>query len=536
MKKKIAAIVLSLLASSSPLAAAACDGSNKADAETVVASYVRIGESGAITLMVNDKPFLQTGIQIRTEALLNCGDIYEYDEYEKYFKTAAELGVNTVLCSIDWKDLEPLFGVYDMTAPRAFLGFAEQYGLKVEFLWFSTCMCALSHEYQLPDYILENTATYPRYKFNNGLDYITRQQALYGKQYLLDFANPDLMARETIVIGKLMDYVYEWEKARGFPKVLIGVQVYNETNILLDEPNLELDRQFSYAGAGTTAAAVWAKLLTAMENAAGCFKSAKYKVYTRTNLAGLWRGGYKAAEDLYALQNIDCVGFDPYIYAPEGLTYGIDFWRDRLPQNLMHIAENGGEYYNTDALTLLSISKNCGYYVYELTRSIGFPGENDQGITEKGTLKDKDYSRSGSNYPADGVVLPKDNYTDRARGMFRDLNKAWLPAADASPGNFAVFNVFEEYLPREVDVAYADTENYSVKFSTEDSALGFAIEYGGAVYALATRSASMEFSSGRAYAESGYFNKDGIWTAMGTSPMTEGRLNLTPHILYKVIK
>lgn len=488
MKKKIMPLLLAVLLLLGNIVAC-----NEEEKPKVVASYIGTNEHGAPTLYVDGQPFLYTAVEMRSEAYFNCGDISDLEDYESYFQAASELGVNVVTCSLDWRDIEPRKDEYDFSHIRTLLGYAYQYGLKLEILWYSTCMCAYSQEYQLPDYIVKDAETYPRYKFSNGTTYSEKQAIYYGKQYLFDFDDKDLMKRESLVIENLMDYIYNWEEAYGFPKTLIGVQVYNEVDLLLDE-NRQESYGFKFADAGVTKEKIWSELLTGINNAGKAFKESDYVVYTRTNFTSIKSGDYDGRtesqrfKEMYALEYIDSVGMDPYVYEPSALTSLIRSSQAIMQGNFTHIAENGGEYSNTDALTLLALSQNCGYTVYELARAKGFPDmNNNQGILDV-NLQDR-YESSTGNYTS----YTTDNYTDRARSVFKALKQIDGAVTGAKTEDFAVFNVLSA-TARENYSQTICTSNVSVDFSTNASAVGFAIEYKGELFVFATKPATINFT------------------------------------------
>ena len=529
MKKKMIPLLLSVLLVLGNFVA--CGEKKK---PKVVASYIAMNAHGVPTLYVDDNPFLYTAVEMRSEAYFNCGDISDLEDYEKYFQAVSDLGVNVVTCSLDWRDIEPKKDQYDFSHIRTLLGYANQYGLKLEILWYSTCMCAYSQEYQLPDYIIKDSETYPRYKFTNGGTYSEKQAVYYGKQYLLDLDDKDLMKRESLVIEKLMDYVYDWEDAYGFPKTLIGVQVYNEVDLLLDETRQE-SYGFTFANAGVTKEKIWSELLTGINNAAKAFKESDYVVYTRTNFTSIKSGDYAGRteaqrfKEMYGLEYIDSVGMDPYVYEPSALSSLIRSSQSIMSGNFTHIAENGGEYSNTDALTLLSLSQGCGYTVYELARAKGFPDmNNNQGILDV-NLQDR-YESSTGNYTS----YTTDNYTGRARSVFKALKQIDRAVTGAKTEDFAVFNVLSA-TARENYSQTICTSNVSVEFSTNDSAIGFAIEYQGKLFVFATKTATMNFSSATlTEAQIASTNTDGetFWTA--TTAFDNGNLTLETGRVYRL--
>ena len=130
----------------------------------------RVVSTGKATYIeVDGKPFTYTGIQLRTDAFMNC-EYKTADQLEPYFKAAADLNINTIQLPIDWNDIETHFDYYEFSVIETFLNFALKYNLKVEFLWFSTNMCGDTHSYHIPEYIIDDDVTYPRFESSLILD------------------------------------------------------------------------------------------------------------------------------------------------------------------------------------------------------------------------------------------------------------------------------------------------------------------------------------------------------------------------------
>lgn len=495
----------------------------------VVASKVST-KNGVPYIEVDGKPFPYLAGEMRFEAYMNC-DGATTEDYEKYVRAAAELGLTVITVSIDWRDLEPQKDTYDFEVVKAILGYAKQYDIKVEFLWYSVLMCGRSHSYHIPEYIVEDAATYPRYTVTqNGStrDYFG-DSTYYGRQFMLELDNPQLMEREKLVLEKLMQFIYDWEEARAFPKVLIGMQIYNEPDAF-PEKHLEA-HAMALRGQPQTKAQTWDKVRTAMNAAAKVVKTSKYSVYTRTNLlrpeTRMLRdqSGFSplsAAQAIYDLTYIDCVGFDPYFSTVSHLAASIEAYREALPSNVTHLAENGGEYTNTDSLLLLAASLNCGYTIYELASPLFFAAAHDQGILDKNTLQDKYADSAGT-----------DNYTMRARTMINGLRAAGV-YLHTHRDNFAAFNVRSDY-PSDYVSCRVETAHVGIHFESDNTALGYAIETDdGYLLAYSTQNATVALSNGVfSTVESGRYESDGF-VKTGDAALTGNKLTMTANTFYRI--
>ena len=498
--------------------------------ESVVASSIRENADGTETFLVGGTPFLYLGAESRFEAYTNC-DGATYADYEKYVKAAAELGCNVLAVSVDWADIETEKGVYDFECINKILTYGAKYGVKIDLLWYSALMCGDSHEWHLPAYVFEETPRYQMYIDGSEAPYITNSTN-YGIQTFLRIDDETFMARETAVVEALMEYIYEWEATRGFPLVLVGVQVYNEVDAF---PEKRVEQySVSLNGAQITKDQAWTTVRTAMNNCAKAFKSSLYNVLVRTNFmrpdcAALGdSAGYSPisrAVEIAALEYIDAVGYDPYLNDLALLKETIEYYQETLPTNFTHIAENGrnnsekvsgeGTYLNGEGEALLSVSMNAGYILYELCSPVKFDTEKyGQGVLDPVTLAD--YS-----------------YTDNIRKMFVALQKVGAVAASVNPSEFAAFNI-DSSAGKTNWSKTVNTSSVSFEFATSTGAKGFAIVYEGYIYAYSQGAATLTLSNGTfSGVETGYL--DGTeWVKTGDGALSSNKLSFDGESVYRI--
>lgn len=492
----------------------------------VYASEIRVNTDGTETFLVGGEPFLYLGAESRFEAYTNC-DKAEYADYEKYVKSAADLGCNVLAVSVDWADIEIEKGVYDYECINKILGYGLKYDVKIDLLWYSALMCGDSHEWHVPDYIFEET---PRYQiFRDGVEqpYIA-ESTNYGIQTLMRIDDKEFMKRETAVVEALMEHIYQWEEAREFPKVLIGVQVYNEVDAF---PEKRLEQySVSINGRTITKDEAWATIRTAMNNCAKAFKSSPYQVITRTNLlrpacpdiSSPGISPIERAVELYNLEYLDSVGYDPYLNNLSELKTTIEYYQRYLPNNFTHIAENGregtkgeGRYAFGEGEILLSVSMNTGYVLYELASPKKFDNEGyGQGVLDPVTLAD--YS-----------------YTENIRKMYFALKKVGAVAADVNPTEFATFNI-DSSAGKTVWNKTVNTSSVSFKFTTSTGAKGFAIVYGGYIYAYSQGSATLTLSNGSfSNVETGKLDGT-VWVKDGDGALDGNTLTFDGASVYRI--
>lgn len=523
--KKFISVILGLLLCITAFSFG-CGPDDGKNGEEINASYIRRNADGTETFMVDGKPFLYLGVECRTEAFTNC-DKTTFDEYEKYFEKAADIGFNVIAVSVNWSDIETEKDVYDFSVINKILGFGLKYGIKVDLLWYSALMCGTSHEWHLPEYIFTET---PRYQmFTNGIEKTNINiSTIYGEETFLRIDDKTFMQREGKVVKAIMEHVYEWEEAREFPNVLIGVQLYNEVDAF---PENRLEKyQVSLNNQKITKDDAWKTICTAMDNCGKAFKSGKYKVVTRTNLlrpecGDLSSSGYSPIEraaQIYNLKNVDCVGYDPYLNDLSQLKISIKYYQENLKDNFTHIAENGrpnakdqGEYLNPDGEILTAVSLNCGYILYELCSPKQFVKEGyGQGILDPETLEDYDY-------------------TDKIRTICRALKKVSEAAAAVNPDDFACFNI-DSASGKTTWNKTVNTTDFTFNYNTEKGAKGFAIVYGDYIYAFSTDDASLTVSDGEIEEITFGETVNGEWQISGTVAAENGKLNLEKGKVYRI--
>ncbi|MBQ8885651.1 MAG: DUF4978 domain-containing protein [Clostridia bacterium] len=491
--KKTAVFLSALLAL---CAFGGCGGKEEVD----VISRIATNEYGVTYLEVDGKPFHYFGVESRLDAYMNCEN-QTVEDFEAQFVNAKALGANVLAVPVDWRDVEPEKGLYDFSVVGTLLSFSVKYDVKLDLLWYSINMCGESNSYQVPDYIWTDEETYPKYdSLNKGAFW-----SYYGEQGYLK-ASKALLKRESLVIGELMDFVYQWDLNNGETHPLIGVQVYNEPDTY---PNWRVaQQQISDGGKPITPQEAWADVCKAIDNAGKAFKRAKYNVVTRVNCAKL-KGATDYAVRLFNLDGIDCVGNDPYITSVGG-TYNLHKeLQSELPGNFAHCAENKGSYKNTASLLLTSAYCGAGYIIYDLSTAVHF-------IENRGdsTLEEIDH----------GVLNPDGTDKAHTESVRRTL-KALVGAGDCvllgNKADFAVFNL-EESTPETECFQSVNTTGVSAAFETAAGAVGFAIVYQGYVYLFASELASIELGNAdfSGFSYGAYFG--GEWKEAGASVLVEG--------------
>lgn len=487
------------------------DNSNQNNKDNIVdkdgnylVSSIKKTSSNKTYLEVDGHPFCLIGGQVRIDGLLNRNytlfpsamDPLSYEEIEEYFAKAKECNINTLELPLDWKRIEISKDVYDFTLVDKLLSMCNKYDLKCEFLWFSTNMCGDSHEFQLPDYIIYDQETYPRFQQKDE----KYTSSLYGDMFFLILNNENLMARETKVLTKLMDYVYQWNIDNDSKNPLIGMQVHNESDNLvrwrLDQRELKLNGQkldYDY---------LWNVTLDALDNAGKAIKNSKYKIYTRTNMC-VTKGigsfpqcpNYNLSPlDVLKLEGIDIIGDDPYDENPTVINDTIRAYS--VENNYPHIAENMGDYASSPALFLTTYQAGGCYMFYDFVTPQYFV-----------------YVNNGHSYQMDqGLLNPDFSYKSHSAetiSIISGIAKMGqiIPLVDSS--NFAAFNVLEKNNSQNL-TQNINTNSLSLTYTTTNGGVAFVIEHDGYAYIYSTKDCSIKINNASYIlkAQIGYFDKD----------------------------
>ena len=429
-------------------------------------------------LTVDGKPFLMLGSHLRMD-FFHYLDHKDLDQLDKYFELAASLNITVVQLAFCWSDVETEYDVYTDKTIRAYIDYCRKYDLKAEFLWFGSFMCGFSVEYYMPSYITEDDQTYLRYPIN-GWD------GWEGWTYYLRPGSTALLERETKAIGKMMDFIDAYDRELGRPHTVIGIQVENEPDML---PNRH------YSVLGKTSSDLWPSMLLHLEQTGKAVKQSPYDCYTRVNFT-LDEGYAKWSEQVIKRDGIDYIGIDPYVSDVNRIGELITFLGS-LNGNFPHIAENGGEFYNNDIMTLKALSMGGGYEVFEVV------------TTPDPQLKD--YTLRGVYNPD---FTPK-GQTQRLIDAYAIFKGAWYDFATAPVENIHGFNLQKSEGSDNTSetASLISLSGASLRWTTSERGVAFAIEGKDYITLASTKADLFELARTPSSAETGRYNSEGEWIA-----------------------
>ena len=428
-------------------------------------------------LEVDDKPFPVYGAQIRVD-IFRSVDKLDWDEIELYFATAQDLGVNSVQVSYPWAFLEPKRDQYSFTEIDKIMELANEYDLKVELLWFSTNMIGDSYTWLVPTYILAEPAIRLKRTGDGSHHY------LYGYTYSNIMDDEWVLEREVKAVRRLFTHIREWDEENGRRHPIITCQVHNEPDALvrwrLDEKNIS-----HRDGTKLTKQEAWQMTLKPMDVVGQAIQTGDYIVATRTNVIS--GDGVKdfpqtpgiSPEDVFNLQGIDFLSFDPYRDKVNEIAYEVNDYAS-LTGNYPLIAENRGNFTNTASLMLVASALGGGYDIYDLATSKTIERVAQQPFTSEGI------------YNPD--LTPK-NHVPQVKVVLKGLTGAAEDVALTSTPDFAVFNVKTDS-PQMNLAQTIRTTGAELKFETSAGALGFVLDRGDEMVAFATAAATLSVSNG----------------------------------------
>lgn len=459
-------------------------GQNKPTEEPVLpditVSRISSTSEGKPYLEVDGKPFALYGVQIRLD-LFKSADKLTWDEIEVAFEKAAGLGVNCVQVTYPWAFLQPASeNRFVFTEIDKVMELCNKYNIKMELLWFSTNMIGDSYSWLVPPYILLKD-NLKMQRDGDGWDHY-----LYGKTYSLIFNDEWLMRKEREALTKLFSHIRYWDSVNGEKHPVIACQIHNEPCALarwrLKEKNIghKDGSPFDYKAA-------WKMTLEALDNAGKAVQNSNYKVATRTNLIAVDGSGVNdfyqtpgcSPKDVYALEGIDFVSYDPYMDNMNKLCKEVSAYAS-IPGNYPLIAENRGSYLNSPSLILAASALGAGYDIYDLVPS--------KAVNDNATPP----------FVAEGVFAygyEEMEHTSSVRILLKGLTQVAEEIAVTPTEDFAVFNVTDDYPQQSIDQTVSTTGAY-LRFQSECKTPGFALDLGDEIVAFSIYDACLTVSGG----------------------------------------
>ena len=151
MKKALFTLLLAVAVMAAMPMTVSAQGKSPAKVETV---------NGVKRLVQDGKPFLMLSGEFLNSSSSTRRTI------ESSFKCAKQMGMNAVIASISWEQIEPEEGKFDFTQIDNIIDMAEKYDLRVTMIWFATWKNGESS--YPPLWVKANDSKYFRTKDSNG--------------------------------------------------------------------------------------------------------------------------------------------------------------------------------------------------------------------------------------------------------------------------------------------------------------------------------------------------------------------------------
>lgn len=428
-------------------------------------------------LEVGGKPFAVYGAQIRLD-IFRSVDKLDWPSIEEYFALASRLGVNCVQVPCPWAFIEPKRDSWDFDAVDKVLGFANSHNLKVELLWFSTNMIGDSYSWLVPTYILATPSIRLR-RDDDG-----SWHGLYGYAYSLQMNSDFVLEREKNAVTRLFTHIREWDEANGNHHPVITCQVHNEPDALVRWRLAE--KKISHKdGTRLTQKEAWDMTLKSLDVIGRTVKNSAYSVATRTNIiSGNGVNDFPqtpgiSPKDVYALEGIDFVSFDPYMSEVDKIAYEVSQYASMLG-NYPLVAENRGDYSNTASLMLVASALGGGYDIYDLATSKYITSHSEPPFNSEGI------------YNSDFTPKP---HVPLVQTLLSGLVAAGEDIALTATDDFAVFNVRTD-TPQTSLSQTISTTGAELKFETSSGALAFVLDRGDRLIAFSTADAVLNVGGG----------------------------------------
>ena len=480
------------------------------------ASHV-VYDDGGNYISVNNQAYLLNGIQIRPDKIMEANSVSTEQQYAEYieplFQKSAELGYQTVIFPIHWKQIEKTQNTFNYTLLNRYYGYAEKYNLNIQLLWFGSDVCG--YNTNVPRYILDDTSTYAR---------------LSSDPDVLDYSDEDLIERECYAFQQLLT----WLSKNDLDKRTIAIQLENEPNEkAYNGPSLDTTSEQTY-NSTSWCSGQKAEILNLIDRLGMLVKNGPYKCVTRVNLVThnyLWSDVDRLktlVEEVMALDGVDMVGYDTY---QSDASLRLLENSKNVEKNIAHWPEFGADGTNYVPAMLLALANRAGIFGYQLKASEGDTAGAIIAATDNTWTLPEGEKISDDKYRIDANELKAVNGVVNKAGSLITLNDV---------NSTAVFNV-----ERETNSGYFFdySENQSVAGISVTFTNSDAVGFGGCGYAtkvsdnemlvFATRGeSSFSFKNKTvASAESGSY-VNGVWNKDSDIAVNNSKITISSTMAY----
>ena len=481
--------------------------------------YENSDDNKARIVYKNGVPVLIQSASLRTDLLKNA-DFLKAAEMEDYFAIAKETNMNTMEISLMWSEIEIDKDIYSFDELDTYLNFAKEYDLKLNIIWYGSFVDGETHTANIPKYISENPNEYPL--IMDLFDF-----ANYGHCEIIDWNNDKLLNREQIALYSALNHVYEWNHNNDNYDPIIMVQLGQGVD------RLQRWRVNQYKIPGQDGEIMsfdeaWALSNKYIEAMGKAVKYSKYKALTRSEFCE------QSAVVNYVrnIKNIEYVDIvcPTYLHEITTMKNGIKNFVDEYEDMPVINSENWANDINYKQIMVSTAMGGSGYVSYQLSAPRYFPE------SPKGTL----YKR----YNPDGTTLEEKFVEHFSRATDTKLvngllNKAFVPATNASRGNFASLGLdssFNDKVGEERTQKIYLKSGILVDYTNPEDVIGYAIYDRNFIYCTSSKDAQLTVNNCTAtVAQQGQFNEEGEWESAGNVTLENNKtLIMEAGIAYRI--
>lgn len=507
--------------------AAGCKGDDKKGGtemtnQTVYDAPYTLGKSDAGKAVLYDRsqtPQIMLSTLLRTDLLKNA-DFMDSSEIEDYFAIAAATDMNTVDVVVTWAQVEPEKDGYVFTDVKNYLDFAKKYDLKVNIEWYGSLVDGESHSANIPDYVYNDTATYPVLK--DVLDY-----AYFGRLRFMDWGNKNLIERESKAIYELMNYVYDWNQENNKYDPVVTVQIGQGAD-RFQRWRTEAYGVYKLNGESFTQDEAWEMVNTYLDGVAKGVKYSKYKALTRVEFCEQ-NNVVNYVSGVEALDNIDIV-CPTYLHEISNTKNGIRSFSQEFPDSVVLNVENWASDINYRQILATFAMGGTGYVSYMLANPIYTPE------SPNGALYNR-YNPQGATL-AEKFTEKNTRATDTKK-VVNALERMFVAVANAPRANIAALGmnnlINSNTGAQRIQKIYL-SNGLMLEYSNPQDSLGLAVYDSNYLYVWGTHAATLDITNCTiTVGQKGVFAADGGWTNEGAVTLANNsKLTMEADTVYRI--
>lgn len=485
-----------------------------------------VTKNGRTYIEKDGSPYNMHSIHIRPDLIISEFQLLnkkQYDVYlREYFRQAAMLGFNTVICQIHWYEIEIAEDLFDFTLWECIYSYLEEFDLNIQLLWVGSDNCGYGTD--VPNYIEDDLVNYPKFD-------IYDMKGNLQKNASLDYSNPKLIEREKNALNKLMTWLYQYDTSHR----TVAVQILNEPNAMCYKFRVDGEDTKNYlvtkedVEKNTWVNGQKEAIYNLMNELGLVVKNGPYRCVTRVNFVSYYcyfhevEGRYLCKDPLEvaALEGIDLVGMDSF---SSGVDESKFLLTNTAEGGIPHIPEASAGYCTFFAKALNTFKIGGVLFPYELKSNAGY----DKLSVFKLDLYDF--------IPRDGTASV-DALLESKTGDWASFNKmvdaAGYMICTSSLDDYQPFNTETQAVNISATKTVGGLEvTYNSTCNDTYGGVGFAMKAADGSYLFYAQKGTTNFIFGNATLtgniSKGYYDEGGKWVETGIIAKTGDGFVVTP--------